>query len=314
MSRRLIMRLGKWARIAMGRSYQHQPQREGRMFVPGQLAGYFNDLSAKRNWTGAVSAMGVPCVRTDRAPAFEFAIVIFQWGLAHWDAWLASGRTSAHDLAQFRCAVAWAIAQQNDDGGWQCWTALRRPVSTPFSAMAQGQALSLLCRALTLDDDPRAADAVIRAARFLRDPANGLIGNVAGRVCLEEYPGGPLRAVLNGWIFALVGLYDLALYDASQNTDELDAWTRDLAASLPLYDTGLWSRYDLGGNLASPFYHDLHIHQLRALARMFPAQTADFTACADRFDHYARRRSNRTRAIVTKLFQKLAQPAVGEMA
>ena len=55
--------------------------------------------------------------------------------------------------------------------------------------------------------------------------------------------------------------------------------------------------------LASPFYHRLHVVQLRVMA----ALTGDlrFAEIADRWEGYTRHRSNRTRALVEKSIFKL---------
>jgi hypothetical protein len=55
--------------------------------------------------------------------------------------------------------------------------------------------------------------------------------------------------------------------------------------------------------LASPFYHRLHIVQLRVMSKL----TGDvrFATVAERWEGYARRRSNRTRALVGKSVFKL---------
>jgi hypothetical protein len=55
--------------------------------------------------------------------------------------------------------------------------------------------------------------------------------------------------------------------------------------------------------LASPFYHQLHVVQLRVLFQL----TADarFAALADRWEGYAKNWANRTRALVEKSIFKL---------
>jgi hypothetical protein len=112
-----------------------------------------------------------------------------------------------------------------------------------------------------------------------------------------------------------VGIYDYAL---AKQDDRLGEWVRvlagDLARALPRYDTGFWSSYDLSGNLASPFYHRLHIAQFRAAALLFPEQANAFGAWADQFEGYANSRINPARAVFVKLVQKLRQADVGEMA
>ena len=88
----------------------------------------------------------------------------------------------------------------------------------------------------------------------------------------------------------------------------------DLARALPRFDTGYWSLYDLAGNVASPFYHDLHIAQLEALALAFPAQGNAFQAVRARFLAHKASRLKAAWAIAVKVRQKLGQADVGEMS
>jgi hypothetical protein len=55
--------------------------------------------------------------------------------------------------------------------------------------------------------------------------------------------------------------------------------------------------------LASPFYHRLHIVQLRVMANL--SGDRGFAEVADRWEAYTRRRANRSRALVEKSIFKL---------
>jgi hypothetical protein len=55
--------------------------------------------------------------------------------------------------------------------------------------------------------------------------------------------------------------------------------------------------------LASPFYHQLHIVQLRVMFML--TADAHFAAVAEHWESYAKRRSNRTRALIEKSIFKL---------
>lgn len=312
---RYALRFRKWFRYASGSSYQHVRQDQGAMFRPGVVEGYFNDLSHKAQWTG-VMREGVPVVRTDTDPEFFFPIVIFQWGLGNWDLWLKSGRADQASLDNALAAAHWALAHQSPEGGWPCWTGLVRPTISPYSAMAQGQGVSLLARVAGVDQGAGYLDAASRAAQFmLHSGAHGLTRDHGGWTSLEEYPGDALPGVLNGWIFAIFGLYDLGLAKADPEVSAAaEKSAADLAQAVASYDIGYWSNYDLAGNIASPFYHDLHITQLRTLALSFPACAQTFDAVAARFDGYRQSRVKRAFSILVKIRQKLLQPAVGEMA
>jgi hypothetical protein len=77
--------------------------------------------------------------------------------------------------------------------------------------------------------------------------AGGVISrDDAGLVCLEEYPSDPPGHVLNGWIFALVGLRKYAdTFGDGQAANLAAESLQALTRILPRYDTGFWSRYDL---------------------------------------------------------------------
>lgn len=93
----------------------------------------------------------------------------------------------------------------------------------------------------------------------------------------EEYPTTPGTYVLNGFMYSLIGLYDLSQTIARQS-DANDPFTlfsvgvKSLRVFLPLFDTGSGSLYDLrhvglrtAPNLARWDYHSVHIYLLKWL-------------------------------------------------
>jgi len=114
---------------------------------------------------------------------------------------------------------------------------------------------------------------------------------------LEEYPG--TSGVLNGWIFSLWGLRDVGLDLGDRRAERLfESSSKALAARLSLYDTGWWSKYSLlEGDLAKPFYHRLHIVQLRVMSELVyePA----FATAAERWERFDTRLAA-SRAVAAK--------------
>lgn len=124
-----------------------------------------------------------------------------------------------------------------------------------------------------------------------------------------------MRGVLNGWMFALMGVRDYALLTGDATVmSTAERLAADLARALPRFDTGYWSLYDLAGDVASPFYHDLHVAQLEALALAFPAQADAFRAVRARFVAHRANRLKTAWAVAVKVRQKLGQAEVGEMS
>lgn len=75
-----------------------------------------------------------------------------------------------------------------------------------------------------------------------------------------------MPGILNGWAFALFGLFDGAIVTKRVDFREAFAQGCDtLVRNVRRYNGGFWSYYDLAGYLASPFYYALHIAQLTVL-------------------------------------------------
>lgn len=297
-----------WLKMLAGKSYHRKPQNLGRVFEPNKLAGYFNDLTGKILWTGEIDADGVPVNTLSNGRKFQFPILITQKALGHWDRWLAE--KDDKDKQQFLILCNWLLEHQDESGGWDTWQPFQRPQHSKYSAMTQGQGLSVLSRALQLTNDPRFQQAAEKAFNlFLIGAEEGGVTYFEGdAVFLEEAPSQPRNTVLNGWIFALFGLYDYNLAIDQAGAGELFERSIDtLAQHLAGYDSGYWSYYDSQKHISSRFYHRLHISQLKALSlisenRVFEKYHQRWTSFEDGF-------INRTRAFAVKAFQKLKEPA-----
>lgn len=139
------------------------------------------------------------------------------------------------------------------------------------SAMAQGLAISVFVRAFNLTREIMYYNAAIQAAEILSRPiekggCTSFCEN--GLPFLEEVAVIPAAHILNGAVFALLGLYDLERVSGAFKSFKELALQR-LTIELSHYDIGYWSRYDLMYRTpASRGYHILHIAQLRILYRL----------------------------------------------
>lgn len=170
--------------------------------------------------------------------------------------------------------TTWLLTHINNQGG-----AFRYPYPAPLymasigwkSAMAQGLAISVFVRAFNLTHEAMYCDVAIKAADVLSRPIEK--GGCAsfcenGLPFLEEIAVIPAAHILNGAVFALLGLYDL---ERVSNVFKFfkELVLQRLVIELPHYDIGYWSRYDLMYRTpASRGYHILHIAQLRILYRL----------------------------------------------
>ena len=154
------------------------------------------------------------------------------------------------------------------------------PLDPPWhSALAQGEAVSLLVRSAQALDRPELLELAEQVAAPLLDPDSHLVAATPEGPVLQEYPTDPPAHVLNGWLIALWGVYDLAHAAASptahQAADAFAAGAAAVGERIDRYRTPLgWSLYDLYPhplpNVASPFYHRLHVAQLRRQDELAP--------------------------------------------
>lgn len=149
------------------------------------------------------------------------------------------------------------------------------------SGMAQGQALSVYARAYIITQDASWLEIGNSALEHMLTPVGegGTLGTLAylhpsleHRLTIEEYPAEPHNYVLNGFMFALLGLYDWAAVQPDSRAGSVFSnAVESLVLMLPYYDIGGMSTYDLGQVIFdhTPYfrtsYHRIHIYLLHAL-------------------------------------------------
>ena len=108
--------LKKWAKMLTGRSLLHVNQGCGTCFVPGEVKGYFNDLTQKvLNDTGPMERHEVPTYPTE-AGVMSTPVGVFQYGLGAYDLYLTTGDEKYKDA--FMTCADWAVSNLRDDGSW----------------------------------------------------------------------------------------------------------------------------------------------------------------------------------------------------
>lgn len=231
------------------------------------------------------------------------------WGFAHWSRYLRT--RSEQDLRPVLMASDYMLrtADWCDMG-----LALRGEVSGqghvgPVSAMSQGQAMSVLLRSFRATGQEVFLKGALGCLGSFHTSVDdgGVVSHDLGLPWFEEYTSRPLAHVLNGMIFALWGLSELAA--TAPGSAARCLWLqglRSLEALCERFDCGWWSAYSVGGRgseVASIGYHSLHIAQLRALG----AQTGSrsLQQLADRFAVYGRDPVKRVRAGAKLLRSKL---------
>ena len=282
-----------------------------------QLGEYHMLFAEKADYPGHYDSAGIPMLDYHGQIGLQYnPIAIAQWGLGNYN--LFCRTRDEKRKKRFLAASDWLRIhlEQNSQGSW-VWNhhfdwEYRSPLKAPWcSALAQGQGLSLLLRAYR----ETGAAAYLKAAERAFDSFNkstdegGIVfKDELGNLWFEEYIVSPPTHILNGFLWAAWGVYDYFL--ATQDSAAQDLFAQaalTLRLNLDRYDLGFWSLYERSGTLlpmvASPFYHRLHVVQLRVMYRL--TRDEIFSRYADKWESYARSRAKRTRALCYKSAFKL---------
>ena len=177
-----------------------------------------------------------------------------------------------------------------------------------ISAMAQGEAISLLLRVYSMDKDPGLLAICRSAFDIMQLPLSqgGVLDFISDDcIVFQEYPTNPPAHVLNGHIFALFGIYDFAIVTGDRRAHTLVISAVDaLLKNWQRWEQGFWTRYDLFPipRLASHMYQKVHIRQMRALAQVF--EINEFDLVAQRWQRMLYHPINNLRWLVFKIVEK----------
>ncbi len=237
---------------------------------------------------------------------------IAAYALAHFNRYLHTKNKKNRQC--FLQAADWFL--QSPDGRWTYdypWAGLSPPW---VSAMAQGEGISVLIRAWVLTREMQFLNQARKAVvPFMVPISEGGVRSTLpdGSSFLEEYPTSPPDHVLNGFLYALIGLVDLHRVDPkTASSVGLEDLLESLERNISLWDAGFWSLYDLSylrtkvPNPATTSYHNLHVAQLRFLGSM--TRRPRLIEVAQRWAMFARHPLKRWRAFIGKVRYRLLFP------
>ncbi|MCH6559374.1 hypothetical protein IH799_03345 [candidate division KSB1 bacterium] len=272
------------------------------------------DWSGLENFDYSLDANGIPQVYMGKKLGLQYnPITISQYGLYHLQKYVPSNDETELKIVQ--AAAAWLVENfrdwQRDIGAWVYDYDLEfYGAKAPWiSGMAQGQGISLLLRTYQLAPDDQILEITQRAFRAFLHPVSE--GGVTacfpdGSLIFEEFTTETPSLVLNGYIFALLGILDYAIFwQNSEAQDLFQVAIRGLIKNLHRYDTGYWNLYDLHPTrrLASPMYLKVHVQLLRILANLTGEQV--FGETADNWLKYLSTPTCRFRWLTGKVLEKI---------
>lgn len=294
-----LYRIKKWMLMLMGKSISHVAQGPGLYYSKCGLDGYYNDLTEKVLKRVMVDC-DVPMSTVETGERIFFPIEIFQYGLGAYDLYLKKHEECY--LKKIYACANWAVENQNNSGGWE--TFLFKNKDQPYSSMAQAEGISLLLRVYKETKNEKYLKCAQKALLFMIKPVSegGTTLYEGDDVIFLESTFFP--AILNGWIFSIWGLLDYCKVVPDENVKQILKKSMDsLERHLPSFDLKYWSRYDEKKMISSPFYHHLHIAQLKV---MYDITGRDiFKVYEKKWDVYERSFFCSKIAFMKKAFQKL---------
>ncbi len=298
-------RIARVASAGFFSSAARLPLPVGERFDANGVRGYYIDMRAKADaptWPGG---------RELHIAAIQWALGCYErYAAGEGEEWLNAARGLADELVASQCRDGRQVGGFIHTNPFRHTFALHPPW---ISAIAQGEGASLLVRIHLETTEDRYAEAALRALEPLSvDSAlGGARAELGGRAWPEEYPTSPPSYVLNGGMFAIWGVRDVAFaLDDRAAHAQFDTLVNTLSENLHRWDLGHWSRYDLFPhptvNVASSFYHNLHINQLRAMNLLAPRP--QFADTADRWARNASALLSRQRALARKVLFRTLVP------
>ena len=258
------------------------------------------------NWNGGLwdrvifDDEGIPLVQYHDGLKYV-PTTAFHWGLVSFSKWITTGNQSNFDDAME--VAIWAVENQSETGGWGWFFdhsfhggVLGDMYSGWYGGMTQGLGMSFLTRMYAETGNQSFKDAALNATELLSIPVDqgGVLRTYNGHSWYEEYPTPDAGSfVLNGYIYSLIGLYDLwTVFNSTEAGELYQNGTDSLYAMIGLFDLGCASSYDLvhhsvpgtAPNIAREGYHSLHI-TLISVMNIF--ENDGFQTVEDRWIEYA---------------------------
>lgn len=218
------------------------------------LGKYYIDFTTvAKNWDGPFDEKGIPLRHYSEFGIQYQPVGVAHYALGNWDLYLSTKQAQYREkflrMADWFCEN---LVIKGDFGVWEYhFDYPRFLLKAPWpSAMSQGEAISVLVRAYQITQEKRYLECAELALASFKAPLKE--GGVRyrdedGFIWYEEYPSlvEPPH-VLNGFIFALFGLYDFYKITGSEEAHALfNEGIGTLKANLGRWDLGFWSRYDL---------------------------------------------------------------------
>ena len=282
-----------------------------------ELGEYYMPFLYKANYQGPFDNKGIPLLDYKGKVGKQYnPIAIAQYGLGHYNIYKRTANAKYYDI--FLKQADWLVEHSeinpkglyvwNHHFDWEYRDTLKAPW---YSALSQGQGISVLVRAFKETQQKEYLDAAEKAFESFRyETFEGGVKHTdeSGFIWFEETIVNPPTHILNGFLWSIWGVYDYYLLTKEKIAKDLfEKSIETLKENLNSYDIGFWSLYELSGTklkmIASSFYHSLHIVQLKVMYKL--TKEILFNNYADRWSEYIAKKMNRYLTLVYKILFKL---------
>lgn len=227
------------------------------------------------NYFGEFDDKGIPMSGFGDEAVYN-QIYIVQYGIIAHDL-VVEGKDVELNKKRLKVCVRWLVENEEEHLGTAIW---RNHFPNPryglesgwISGMYQGQIISLLLRYNQMFGEDEAmlkrAFSIFHSLDISYEDGGVKRYDKNGLLWFEEYPSKEPSFVLNGFIYTVLGLYDLWRVTQDPEVKKvIDSCVKTLKESIHLYDSGYWSVYDQSKKeLATRYYHqNIHIPLMEVL-------------------------------------------------
>ena len=282
-----------------------------------RIGPYYMLFKEKAEYQGEFDQNGIPLLNYHGEIGYQYnPIAISQYGLGNYN--LYTKFKEKENFHKFIRTANWLIDHlEKNQNGIPVWMhhfdfEYRDTLNSPwYSGLAQGQGVSVLVRAYQETKDEKyliAADEAFLSFGLSLERGGVIAYDQNDNLWIEEYIVKPPTHILNGFIWALWGVYDYYLLTESQWAKKIfQAGVKTLSQNIHRYDIGYWSLYELSATrlkmIASPFYHQLHIVQLIVMYKL--TRKERFLEYAKKWENYQNKKFFQLIALFQKVVFKL---------
>lgn len=279
---------------------------------------YYMSFSYKADYRGDYDENGIPQLNYRGKIGVQYnPIAVAQWSLGNYNLWKQNN--NKENYKKFIKGANWLLdnlkLNSKNVHVWQHhfeWSYKETLTSPWHSGLAQGQGLSVLCRAYNSTNNEKYLNGIENVYKsFHVDVKDGGVTftDKNGDIWIEEYimENQPTH-ILNGFIWGLWGIYDYWLITKNDDIKIVfNSYVKTIEKNIMEYDNGYWSLYELSNlkinMIASTFYHKLHIVQLEILYKMSGKKI--FANISIEWIKYLNKKTNIIKATIMKSIFKI---------